>query len=441
MPAIITILGRPNVGKSSLFNALLRKRIAITSEISGVTRDRIYQRLKLEKGWVWLVDTGGFIISKHSSDPINKKVLMQIEYAMNETDVCLFLVDAECEITEQDLQFARLLRKKGKNVWLIVNKIDKTNDLSAFYKLGFGEPIGISALHKQGISDLKERLDKYAASIPIPKHRDAISIACFGKPNVGKSSLINKILGEERVIVSEIPGTTRDRIQIPYKFEDNELILIDTAGLRRKSKIRESLEFYSLLRTLRAITMTDVGILLLDANDEMTNYEIRLCQELLSSYKAVLIAFNKTDILDNKEQRFNYIKDRMSFWIPFFSYIPWFFISAKTGRGIKRLIREALAAARRRKQHISTTDLNSFLKQATLHYAPPAGKHRRRVKIGFLQQVSGDIPHFVVYGRHLNDLPSNYRRYLLGQFYKHFSFSGVPLKIEYKEEKENNQKL
>lgn len=434
MTKIVSIVGRPNVGKSSIFNALLRKRVSITSEIPGVTRDRVYQKLKMDKGWIWLVDTGGFMPEKNAVDPLAKKVLNQIEAAIDESDLCLFIADSECEITDQDIQLANLLLRKQKEIWLIVNKIDRVQDISPFYKLGLGEPFGVSAIQRSNISKLLEKMNIFAEETPFKFQHELTTIACFGKPNVGKSSLINRIIGEERVIVSEIPGTTRDRILIPFKYNNKDLILLDTAGIRKKSKLKDQLEFLSFIRTLKAIPMTDIGILLLDAETGMTSYEIDICQELVQAFKAIVMVFNKIDLVIHDKTRLNYLKSEITSWIPFFPYIKPYFISAKTGRGVEKIIKVSLEAEQRRKQRISTALLQDFLKKVINHYNPPVGKFGRRIKIGFLQQTDSDIPHFVFLGRHLEDLQENYKRYLRGQFYKNFDFVNVPIKIDFKAE-------
>ena len=434
MKNILCIVGRPNVGKSSLFNKIVGRRVAITEDTPGVTRDRLYAEAKwLDKKFT-VVDTGG--IEPESEEEISKNIKLQAEIAQETADVILFVVDGINGLSHDDKQIASELRKSDKPVILVVNKIDKQEDLInayEFYELGLGDPFCISAEHSLGIGDLLDKVfEFFPKNLPEEEDEDLIKIAIIGKPNAGKSSLLNNILGEERTIVSNVPGTTRDAIDTYTSIDDRKYLFIDTAGLRRKRSINALVERYSVVRTLGAIDRADVSILMVDANDSITEQDTKICGYALEQGKAIVIAINKWDLIDKTSMTMaNYEKDVRS-KLPFLPFAPIVFISAKTGKRVDELIAKSKKVFENSRHRITTGTLNDIINHAVLQNQPPSDKGKRP-KIFYASQVGVAPPTFVIFCKNSDIIHFSYTRYLENQIRDHYPFEGNPMRISYKE--------
>lgn len=429
---IVCIVGRPNVGKSTLFNRIVRQRIAITEDTPGVTRDRIYADAEWQGNHFTLIDTGG--LEPDSEDTIMSNIRKQAAIAMDTADVILFVVDGLEGLTNTDRDVANILRKSGKDVILVCNKIDTSrvpDTIYDFYELGMGEPVLISAEQALGIGDL---LDDIVALFPEHKSTDGedelIKVTFIGKPNVGKSSLINHILGEERVIVTNIPGTTRDAIDSYFSYGDNDYVLVDTAGLRKKKRIYEDVERYSVVRTLAAVDRSDICVLVIDATEGVTEQDTKIAGYAHDNGKAIIIAINKWDLIekDNKTVR-NFerdIREKLSF----ISYAPIIFISAKTGQRVNKLLELINLVNNNYNLRISTGVLNDIINEAVLMNQPPSDKGKR-LRIYYGTQVAVRPPKFVIFINDKDLMHFSYERYLENQIRQHFGFDGSPIRFEF----------
>lgn len=429
---IVCIVGRPNVGKSTLFNRIVRQRIAITEDTPGVTRDRIYADAEWQGNHFTLIDTGG--LEPDSEDTIMSNIRKQAAIAMDTADVILFVVDGLEGLTNTDRDVANILRKSGKDVILVCNKIDTSrvpDTIYDFYELGMGEPVLISAEQALGIGDL---LDDIVALFPEHKSTDGedelIKVTFIGKPNVGKSSLINHILGEERVIVTNIPGTTRDAIDSYFSYGDNDYVLVDTAGLRKKKRIYEDVERYSVVRTLAAVDRSDICVLVIDATEGVTEQDTKIAGYAHDDGKAIIIAINKWDLIekDNKTVR-NFerdIREKLSF----ISYAPIIFISAKTGQRVNKLLELINLVNNNYNLRISTGVLNDIINEAVLMNQPPSDKGKR-LRIYYGTQVAVRPPKFVIFINDKDLMHFSYERYLENQIRQHFGFDGSPIRLEF----------
>lgn len=429
---IVCIVGRPNVGKSTLFNRIVRQRIAITEDTPGVTRDRIYADAEWQGNHFTLIDTGG--LEPDSEDTIMSNIRKQAAIAMDTADVILFVVDGLEGLTNTDRDVANILRKSGKDVILVCNKIDTSrvpDTIYDFYELGMGEPVLISAEQALGIGDL---LDDIIALFPEHKSTDGedelIKVTFIGKPNVGKSSLINHILGEERVIVTNIPGTTRDAIDSYFSYGDNDYVLVDTAGLRKKKRIYEDVERYSVVRTLAAVDRSDICVLVIDATEGVTEQDTKIAGYAHDNGKAIIIAINKWDLIekDNKTVR-NFerdIREKLSF----ISYAPIIFISAKTGQRVNKLLELINLVNNNYNLRISTGVLNDIINEAVLMNQPPSDKGKR-LRIYYGTQVAVRPPKFVIFINDKDLMHFSYERYLENQIRQHFGFDGSPIRLEF----------
>jgi GTP-binding protein len=429
---IVCIVGRPNVGKSTLFNRIVRQRIAITEDTPGVTRDRIYADAEWQGNHFTLIDTGG--LEPDSEDTIMSNIRKQAAIAMDTADVILFVVDGLEGLTNTDRDVANILRKSGKDVILVCNKIDTSrvpDTIYDFYELGMGEPVLISAEQALGIGDL---LDDIVALFPEHKSTDGedelIKVTFIGKPNVGKSSLINHILGEERVIVTNIPGTTRDAIDSYFSYGDNDYVLVDTAGLRKKKRIYEDVERYSVVRTLAAVDRSDICVLVIDATEGVTEQDTKIAGYAHDNGKAIIIAINKWDLIekDNKTVR-NFerdIREKLSF----ISYAPIIFISAKTGQRVNKLLELINLVNNNYNLRISTGVLNDIINEAVLMNQPPSDKGKR-LRIYYGTQVAVRPPKFVIFINDKDLMHFSYERYLENQIRQHFGFDGSPIRLEF----------
>ncbi|HHU48932.1 MAG TPA: ribosome biogenesis GTPase Der [Clostridiales bacterium] len=427
---IVAVVGRPNVGKSTLFNQLAGKRISIVEDTPGVTRDRVYADTEWLNNRFTMIDTGG--IEPGSQDELLRQIRYQAEIAIETADVILFLTDGKEGITSTDRDVADMLRKSKKPVVLAVNKIDTMNEeanLLEFYNLAIGEPVSISASHKRGIGDLLDRIvEHFNTEDADEEDEDVIKIAVVGKPNAGKSSLVNKILGEQRVIVSDIPGTTRDAVDTPVEIDGQKYIIIDTAGIRRKSRIDDSLERYSVMRALSAIRRCDVALIMIDAVHEVTEQDTKIAGLVHEEGKASILVMNKWDMIEKSTNTMNEYRKRLMNDLSYMTYAPSVFISAKTGRRVDRIMELVNYVYSQYTFRISTGVLNDCLADAVAVNEPPSAKGRR-LKIMYGTQVSVKPPTFVLFVNDPELMHYSYKRYLENYFRKTFGLEGTPLRI------------
>ncbi|RPI16778.1 MAG: ribosome biogenesis GTPase Der [Ignavibacteriae bacterium] len=456
---IVAIIGRPNVGKSTLFNRLIGKRLAIVHDTPGVTRDRNYGEAEWNGKKFFLIDTGGYV--PNSKDKFEAAIREQVQISIDEADVILYVVDAQTGVTPLDFELASLLRKEmnkeinaGKKLFLVANKVDSHNFeiyLPDFYKLGLGEPLDVSAMVGRKSGDL---LDLVAENIPddvkdefgkdeIPK------FAIIGRPNVGKSSLSNALTQTNRNIVTDIPGTTRDSIDSTIKYYGQDIVLIDTAGLRRKAKIRkaENLEFYSAIRTRRSIEKCDVAIVVIDAATIVTKLsnssdiklatfkldkeDVNIISEAAQMKKGILIVINKWDLVEKDSETAKLFEIKIKEHIKTFDYLPFLFISALTKQRISRVIEDALKVYKERAREIKTSELNARL-QKVIEVSPPFSRFRREIKINYITQLKASPPVIGFFANNPSDIEENYKRFLEGKIREFFGFDGVPLTLVFK---------
>lgn len=432
--AIVSIVGRPNVGKSTLFNRLVGKRISITEDTPGVTRDRIYAEGEWLNNYYTLIDTGG--LEPDQDNKIMTNIKRQAQVAIDTADVILFVVDGRDGLTSTDKEIGEILRRSNKKVIVTVNKIDGSeypDEIYEFYELGLGEPVPISSEQGLGIGDL---LDEIISNFPRDSSGESddslVKVSFIGKPNVGKSSLINYILDEERVIVTDIPGTTRDSIDSYYSFEGTDYLLIDTAGLRRKRSIYENVERYSVVRTLASIDRSNICVLVIDAREGVTEQDTKIAGYAHDNGKAIIIAINKWDLIDKKTNTTRAFEKEVRENLGFINYAPIVFVSALTGQRIIKLLELVNLVNNNYNLRISTGVLNDILDQAILMNPPPSDKGRR-TKIFYGSQVSTRPPKFVLFVRNKDLMHFSYRRYLENQIRGHFGFDGTPIYFELKE--------
>ncbi|MBS4960142.1 MAG: ribosome biogenesis GTPase Der [Clostridiales bacterium] len=426
---IVAVVGRPNVGKSTLFNRFAGERRSIVQNTPGVTRDRIYADVDWLKYHFTLIDTGG--MEPGAEDVILKQILQQAEIAIETADVILFVCDVRAGVTEDDFQVANILRRTKKPVVLAVNKVDdmkqENMDIYEFYNLAMGEPIPICASQGLGLGELLDEIvahfDDSATEEP---EDDAIKVAIIGKPNVGKSSLINRILGEERLIVSNIPGTTRDAVDSPIEIGGQKFVFIDTAGMRRKSKIKEEIERFSIIRAVAAVERADVCVLLIDAQEGITEQDTKIAGIAHERGKAAIVAVNKWDALEKDDKTMNKFQRDISTELAYMPYAPKVFISAKTGQRINKLIEAIVTVNNNHCQRISTGLLNDVLFEAMSMQQPPADRGRQ-LRIYYMTQVSVKPPTFVLFVNDKDLLHFSYKRYIENQLREAFGFVGTPI--------------
>ncbi|HWR62191.1 MAG TPA: ribosome biogenesis GTPase Der [Clostridia bacterium] len=427
---IVAIVGRPNVGKSTLFNKIAGKRISIVEDHPGVTRDRIYTEAEWQENNFTLIDTGG--IEPYSEDQILKQMKQQAEVAIETAAVIVFLVDGQEGITASDQEVANLLRRAKKNIILAVNKIDAPkykDNIYEFYNLGLGEPMGISAGQAMGLGDLLDEIVKYFPAEGEEAYDEyTIKVAVVGKPNSGKSSLVNKILGEERVIVSDVPGTTRDAIDTPFTVGDSKYVFIDTAGMRKKGKVFEAIERYSVVRSLTAIERADVCLLLIDAKEGVSEQDSKIAGYVHDQGKAVVIVVNKWDIIEKDEKTIERYKADIKRELSFMDYAPMVFISALTGQRVNKVPELINHVSNQHSLRISTGMLNDIISEAVLTNQP-AISGGRRLKIYYATQVSVKPPTFALFVNEPALMHFSYKRYLENQIRKAFSFEGTPIRF------------
>lgn len=435
MNRLIAIVGRPNVGKSTLFNKIIGQRLSIVEDTPGVTRDRIYGKAEWRNKPFMLVDTGG--IEPDSKDIILSQMRAQAQLAIDSANVIIFVVDITTGMTANDQSVASMLLKSGKPVVLCVNKCDSLGeppaDIYEFYNLGLGEPIPVSSVHGHGTGDL---LDAAFEFMPEEDEEDydegMIKVAVIGKPNAGKSSLINKIAGEQRVIVSDIAGTTRDAIDTVIERDGEKYVFIDTAGIRRKSKVIENVERYSVLRAYMAIDRADVCVIMIDANEGYTEQDSKVAGYAHEQGKACVIAVNKWDSIEKTDKTMNEFRKKLEVDFSFMSYAPFVFISALTGQRIDKLFEMIKYTAEQNARRITTGMLNDLLSYATARVQPPSDKGKR-LKLYYMTQASTKPPTFVVFCNSKDLFHYSYQRYIENQIREAFSLDSTPIRIVVRE--------
>ena len=428
---IVAIIGKPNVGKSTFFNYIVGKRISIVEDTPGVTRDRVYAETNWRGKEFTVIDTGG--IEPKSDDIILSQMRTQAEIAIEIADVILFLTDAKQGATATDNEIALMLKKSKKPIILVCNKVDNfkkmQNDIYEFYNLGIGDPIAISATNAQGIGDV---LDKIYESLPNEENSDLeddrIKVAVIGKPNVGKSSLINKILNENRNIVSDIAGTTRDAIDSEFENEKGKYVFIDTAGIRRKSKVNENIEKYSVMRSMLAIERSDVVLMMIDSLEGVTDQDARIAGEAHEAGKGVIIVVNKWDEYEKQTGTMEKYSKEVYAKLAYLSYAPIIFISAKTGQRVDKLFDLINDVAMQNSKRISTSILNQVINEAIAMVQPPTDKGKR-LRIYYGTQATTKPPTFIIFVNKKELFHFSYERYLINQFRKEFGLKGTPVRI------------
>ena len=436
---IVAIVGRPNVGKSTLFNVIAGDSIAIVKDTPGVTRDRIYADCTWLNYNFTLIDTGG--IEPDSSDVILSQMRDQAQIAIDTADVIIFLVDVKQGLTDADGKVADMLRRSHKPVVLCVNKVDSFKKMEAdvyeFYNLGIGDPIPVSAANRQGVGDLLEAVsDHFKKDGAANDDDDRPRIAIVGRPNVGKSSIVNRLVGEKRVIVSDVAGTTRDAIDTPLKRNGREYVLIDTAGLRRKSKIHEDLERYSIIRTVTAVERADVVVMVIDAAEGVAEQDAKIAGIAHERGKGVIIAVNKWDAVQKDDKTIYKMTEKIKQTLAYMPYAEFVFISAKTGQRLDKLFELIDMIIENQSMRIATGVLNEILAEAVAMQQPPSDKGRR-LKIFYMTQISVKPPTFVVFVNDKKLMHYSYTRYIENQIRNAFGFRGTPLRFIIRERKED----
>lgn len=428
---IVAVVGRPNVGKSTFFNRIIGKRIAIVDDQPGVTRDRNFARTDWAGHDFFIVDTGGIV--EGSDDQLDVAIREQAMVAVTEADVILFLVDGKEGVHLLDERLAEVLRRNAKPVVLVVNKMDNLpHDLGHldFWSLGVGEPMPVSALSGKGSGDLLDRVLEALPESPDVEDEDSIRVAIVGKPNVGKSSFVNKLVGEERVVVSDVAGTTRDPIDTTFKYHDTTMVFVDTAGLRRQSKVTDSLEYYSALRTDRAVHTADVCVIIVDASeDELHAQDIRIAQLAWDAGRAVVMLANKWDLVEKDTMTSAEWAKRVRVRVPFLQWVPILFTSAITGQRVRKCLDLILQVNAERSRRIETHEVNEVL-EALVRRQPPPHFRGRRVKLKYATQPSVRPPTFAIFSNYPKALPAHYVRFIHNGFRDAWSFMGTPIRLK-----------
>lgn len=439
--AIVAVVGRPNVGKSSLFNKIVNQRLSIVEDIPGVTRDRIYCDTEWNGVKFTLVDTGG--IEPRTNDVILSQMRAQAQVAIDKADVVIMVVDIQSGMTSTDADVAQMLLKANKKVVLCVNKVDKPGaeppEIYEFYNLGLGDPFGVSAVHGLGIGDLLDEVVKELKDAPEePEYEGAIKVALIGKPNVGKSSLVNYMLGEKRMLVSDIPGTTRDAVDSVKENKYGKFVFIDTAGLRKKSKVNENIERYSVVRSYMAVDRADVVLIMIDANEGVTEQDTKIAGFAHERGKASVIVVNKWDVVEKDDKTMNKIKEKVVEDLKYMSYAPVIFISAKTGQRVEKLYELINYVHEQHGRRVSTGVLNDVLADATTKVQPPTDKGKR-LKIFYMTQPATNPPTFVAFCNDADLFHFSYQRYLENQIRQAFGLEGTPIRFIVREKNEKDK--
>ncbi len=430
MKPIVAIVGRPNVGKSTLFNQIINRRLSIVHDSPGVTRDRIYADAEWLGRQFTLVDTGG--LEPYSKEVIPALMRQQTEVAIDMANVIIFVTDAQAGMLASDLQVADMLRKCKKPVVLAVNKADNDETEIAqyeFYNLDIGEPYAISSLHKRGFGDLLDQVVSYfPEEEDEPGENEPVKVAVLGRPNAGKSSFVNAILGSERVLVSDIPGTTRDAVDTPFEYNGKPYILIDTAGLARKRTVTEDIDYYSTLRSMAAVERADIGVIMIDADRGVAEQDAKITGMFHDAGKPCVLVLNKWDLVDKDTHTIEEYKKDLYSVLSFVTYAPCVTISAKTGQRVKQVMELVESVREQSMRRISTGVLNDAIRQATILTEPPT-KNGKQLKIYFATQVSVNPPTFVLQINSTELFHFSYERFLINHLRRTFGFDNVPLKI------------
>lgn len=432
MSNVVAIVGRPNIGKSTLFNRFLKQRKAIVHEIEGVTRDRVYSEVMWNEKNFTIIDTGGIMI--HPKNMIDKNVRKQALIASNEADLILFIVDATTGITDYDMEISRILKRSNKSILLVANKVDNKeleNSKHEFYSLGLGEAFGVSAISGRNSGDL---LDKITELLPHKEKKNKnyyLNLALLGMPNAGKSTFANSFLGTDRHIVTDIPGTTRDSIDSQFVYNKKTINIVDTAGLRKKSNIMESLEYFSYVRTQRSIDTSDICIYIIDINKGFVKQDIRLINFIMENFKGLIIVFNKWDLVEKDE----YTADEYLHWThsryPALKHFPIFFTSAINRNNLLKVLNEALLLQIRKKTEIKTSILNKVMGNI-IKRTPPQSIKGKHVKIKYITQLKSDPPFFGFFCNEPKLITNQYKKFLENKLREHFNFHGVSLGLFFK---------
>lgn len=436
---IVAIVGRPNVGKSTLFNALAGKKISIVKDTPGVTRDRIHADIDWLDHKFTMIDTGG--IEPDSNDIILSQMREQAQIAIDTADVIIFMTDVKQGLVDSDAKVADMLRRSHKPVILVVNKVDNFNKMMAdvyeFYNLGIGDPVPISASQRSGLGDMLDKVVSYFADLNLEQEEDdRPRIAIVGKPNVGKSSIINKITGESRVIVSNIAGTTRDAIDTDVKWNGKDYVFIDTAGLRRKSKVKEEIEKYSIIRTVTAVERADVVIIVIDAVEGVTEQDAKIAGIAHENGKGIIIAVNKWDAIEKNDKTVYEYTNKVRDILSFMPYAEIMFISAKTGQRLPKLFDMIDFVIANHAMRIETAVVNEIMAEAVALQQPPSDKGKR-LKLYYITQVSVKPPTFVIFVNDKQLMHFSYTRYIENKIREAFGFKGTPLRFIIRERKED----
>ncbi|MEQ8331283.1 MAG: ribosome biogenesis GTPase Der [Longimicrobiales bacterium] len=427
---VIAVVGRPNVGKSTFFNRVVGSRVAIVDDRPGVTRDRNFSRADWAGHGFYIVDTGGVI--EDSDEPMDRAIRGQALAAVSEADVILFLVDGQVGVHPLDEKLAEALRKADKPVILVVNKMDNLpNDPGHhdFWSLNMGEPVPVSAISGKGSGDLLDRvLEALPVQVDPEAAEDEIRVAVIGKPNVGKSSFVNRLLGEERMVVSEEAGTTRDPVDTPFRYHDRTLVFVDTAGLRRQSRVKDDLEYYSTLRTERVVRDADVCVVLVDATEELHHQDIRVAEAAWDAGAGLILAANKWDLVEKETMTAPHWERAVRQRVPFLQWVPMLFTSALTGQRVRKILDMVLEVEQARKLRIETAEVNEALRDLVRRQPPP--HHRGRpVKLKYATQVTSAPPTIAIFANFPKAVPDHYIRYLHNGFRERWTFLGSPLRI------------
>jgi GTP-binding protein len=430
---IVAIVGRPNVGKSTLFNRIFGSREAIVFDTPGVTRDRRYAEAEWAGKSFTMIDTGGFV--PESDDIFEKAIREQANIAIEEADSIVFVVDALEGLTPLDREIAAILRRSNKPIHLVVNKIDseqRENSTAEFYSLGLGEPIGIAALGGRQIGDFLDLITSDIKKAARVKKEKRLRLAVIGKPNVGKSSLVNALIGKTRQVVTAIPGTTRDPIDTILEYQDEEIILVDTAGLRKRSKITESIEFYSTIRTLHAIERSDVAVILFDATQGVDKQDLQIVDATMERHRSAVIVVNKWDLVEKETNTARDYELAIERNLGLYDFLPVIFVSALTKQRITKVIDTAKEVHKQQSRRISTSALNKAM-MAEIEKNPPKTSSSKEIKIKFATQIKTNPPMIAFFCNHPKLVQESYKRFLMNKLREHFGFIGVPLGVVFKE--------
>ena len=430
---VVAVVGRPNVGKSTLFNRLIRRREAIVDDQPGITRDRKLADTEWEGRRFYLMDTGGYI--PKTQDIIEEGVTQQVLLAIQEADLILFMVDSTTGITDVDGDVAEMLRKSEKSSLLIANKVDNAQrevQIHEFHRFGLGDPIPVSASLGRGIGDLLSFIvEKLGPETGMEIPEDSIRLAVVGRPNAGKSTFVNAILGEDRVLVTEVPGTTRDTVDVQIKMNGQNFMLIDTAGLRRRSRVKDSVEYYSALRTQRVVESCDVACVFIDAAETIAQQDMRVIREAIKARKGLVLVINKWDLVRADPDKIKAWQDVLDIKLKGIDYIPVLRVSCKTGFKVKQVMETANQVALERMQRVSSPQINQLIEKLNRQIQHPSVQGKR-VRILYGTQVHSNPPLFAFFCNHPHLIKPSYRRFLENQIREHFGFSGVPLSLTFK---------